>query len=114
MLQLTLVLMLATTLTKAFLANGPRYPYNAEGERPNDTILKVLRDLSTSTTEEPDVDQIIDLLPKDMDSTQIMAKLHRGLWWWYQDKTQTRNKRRQNLEGRSLYNHNSFGLRYGK
>uniref|UniRef100_A0A3P8ZFB3 Kisspeptin 1 n=1 Tax=Esox lucius TaxID=8010 RepID=A0A3P8ZFB3_ESOLU len=107
MLQLTLVLMLAGSLTKAFPASMLRYPYYTE-------VLNVLRDLSSSSTEGPSIDKLPDLLANDIDNVQVRAELPRGLWWWYRDMTHPQIKRRQNIEGRSLYNHNSFGLRYGK
>ncbi|KAK6321105.1 hypothetical protein J4Q44_G00080810 [Coregonus suidteri] len=115
MLQLTVVLMLIASLTEAFPASSLRYSHYTQGESPDDVMLKVLRDLSTASTEGPPPDKLLALLPNDVDNPLLGAELPRGVWWWwYPAKPHPQNRIRQNRAWRSSYNHNSFGLRYGK
>uniref|UniRef100_A0A8C8M5N3 Kisspeptin n=1 Tax=Oncorhynchus tshawytscha TaxID=74940 RepID=A0A8C8M5N3_ONCTS len=104
MLQFTVVLMLIASLTETFPTSR---------ESPDNAMLKVLRDLSTASTEGPPPDKLPALLPNDVDNPLLEAELPRRVWWWwYPAKPHPQNRIRQNRAWRSSYNHNSFGLLY--
>ncbi|XP_064877269.1 metastasis-suppressor KiSS-1 [Oncorhynchus nerka] len=115
MLQFTVVLMLIASLTETFPTSSLRYSHYTQGESPDNAILKVLRDLSLASTEGPPPDKLPALLPNDVDKPLLEVELPRRVWWWwYPAKPHPQNRIRQNRAWRSSYNHNSFGLRYGK
>ncbi|XP_064824019.1 LOW QUALITY PROTEIN: metastasis-suppressor KiSS-1 [Oncorhynchus masou masou] len=114
MRQFTVVLMLIASLTETFPTSSLRYSHYTQGESPDNAMLKVLRDLSTASTEGPPLTNPA-LLPNDVDNPLLEAELPRRVcWWWYPAKPHPQNRIRQNRAWRSSYNHNSFGLRYGK
>ncbi|XP_062312605.1 metastasis-suppressor KiSS-1 isoform X2 [Osmerus eperlanus] len=105
------VLMLAGSFTAAFPASDFTNPQFSEVERPDRALMQVLRDLASLSTEQPLPVLLLNPSHMGVSSPLIEVVPPRGKWDWYLDKTNSQNKKLQNL---SSYNLNSFGLRYGK